>query len=153
MQSVASRIWTRVAVFISYDDNHYTTGTSTTPRAPPLHPAKVFHVECPLQRTQERAVLAAYKVLFGLWLPKRARKIVLDRKKEPMCSAPDWSLCGRIAWRWHWLARGNRSVTATPSLRILHHSMSSYATIHLNTLMVITLLWWLVVNQNRISEQ
>ena len=24
MQSVSSRIWTRVAVFISYDDNHYT---------------------------------------------------------------------------------------------------------------------------------
>ena len=28
MQSVPSRIWTRVAVFISYDDNNYTTGTS-----------------------------------------------------------------------------------------------------------------------------
>ena len=28
MQSVSSRIWTRVAVFIFYDDNHYTTGTS-----------------------------------------------------------------------------------------------------------------------------
>ena len=26
MQSVSSRIWTRVAVFISYDDTHYTTG-------------------------------------------------------------------------------------------------------------------------------
>ena len=29
MQSVSSRIWTRVAVSISYDDNHYTTGTRT----------------------------------------------------------------------------------------------------------------------------
>ena len=29
MQSVSSRIWTRVAVSITYDDNHYTTGTST----------------------------------------------------------------------------------------------------------------------------
>ena len=29
MQSASSRIWTRVAVFISYDDNNYTTGTST----------------------------------------------------------------------------------------------------------------------------
>ena len=29
MQSVSSRIWTRVAVLISSDDNHYTTGTST----------------------------------------------------------------------------------------------------------------------------
>ena len=28
MQSLRSRIWTRVAVFICYDDNHYTTGTS-----------------------------------------------------------------------------------------------------------------------------
>ena len=30
MQSVSSRIWTRVAVSVSYDDNHYTTGTSST---------------------------------------------------------------------------------------------------------------------------
>ena len=28
MQSASSRIWTRAAVSISYDDNHYTTGTS-----------------------------------------------------------------------------------------------------------------------------
>ena len=28
MQSVSSRIWTRVAESISYDDNHYITGTS-----------------------------------------------------------------------------------------------------------------------------
>ena len=28
MQSVLSRIWTRVVVFISYDDKNYTTGTS-----------------------------------------------------------------------------------------------------------------------------
>ena len=27
MQSVSSRIWTGIAVSISYDDNHYTTGT------------------------------------------------------------------------------------------------------------------------------
>ena len=30
MQSVLSRIWTRVAMSISYDDNHYTTGTFTS---------------------------------------------------------------------------------------------------------------------------
>ena len=29
MQSVSSRIWIRVTVSISYDDNHYTTGTSS----------------------------------------------------------------------------------------------------------------------------
>ena len=28
MQSASSRIWTRITVSISYDDNHYTTGTS-----------------------------------------------------------------------------------------------------------------------------
>ena len=28
MQSVSSRIWTHVAMSISYDDNDYTTGTS-----------------------------------------------------------------------------------------------------------------------------
>ena len=28
MQSVSFRFWTRVAVSISYDDNHYTTGTA-----------------------------------------------------------------------------------------------------------------------------
>ena len=28
MQSVSSRIWTRITVSISYDDNHYTTGIS-----------------------------------------------------------------------------------------------------------------------------
>ena len=30
MQTVSSRIWTRVAVSISYDDKHYTTITTTT---------------------------------------------------------------------------------------------------------------------------
>ena len=28
MQSVSSRIWTRIVVFISYGNNDYTTGTS-----------------------------------------------------------------------------------------------------------------------------
>ena len=39
MQSVSSKIWTRVAVFISYDDNNYTTGTfiAITPRSTLAH--------------------------------------------------------------------------------------------------------------------
>ena len=38
MQSVSSRIWTRVVVSISYDDNHYTTdiGISTGHLMPKL---------------------------------------------------------------------------------------------------------------------
>ena len=31
MQSISSRIWTRFTVSISYDDNHYTTGTTKIP--------------------------------------------------------------------------------------------------------------------------
>ena len=41
MQSASSRIWTRVVVSISYDDNHYNTGTSTginTVPQPPYSP-------------------------------------------------------------------------------------------------------------------
>ena len=34
IQSALSRIWTNIAVSISYDHNHYTTGTSKTPQAP-----------------------------------------------------------------------------------------------------------------------
>ena len=33
MQSVLSRIWIRIAVSISIDDNHYTTGTVTDDNA------------------------------------------------------------------------------------------------------------------------
>ena len=39
MQSVSSGIWTRVAVSISYDDNHYTTGTFIKKRTVVLGPA------------------------------------------------------------------------------------------------------------------
>ena len=37
MQSVSSRIWTCVAVSISYDDNHYTTGISIKINLIPKH--------------------------------------------------------------------------------------------------------------------
>ena len=38
MQSVSSRVWTHVAVSISYDDNYYTTGTSL-----PLYSGRIWH--------------------------------------------------------------------------------------------------------------
>ena len=41
MQSVSSKIWTRVAVSISYDDNHYTTGTSFFLQ--PLRSGRIWH--------------------------------------------------------------------------------------------------------------
>ena len=49
MQSVRSRIWTRVAVSISYDDNHYTTGTS--------HCAKIGIGSLRSALTEERTAL------------------------------------------------------------------------------------------------
>ena len=49
MQSVLSRIWTRVAVSISYDDNHYTTGTSI--------PSIYDLLEQPLQNETEDEIM------------------------------------------------------------------------------------------------
>ena len=48
MQSVRSRIWTRVAVSISYDDNDYTTGT--------IHD----DIHCGVAATQKRIKLEAW---------------------------------------------------------------------------------------------
>ena len=42
MQSVSSRIWTRVVVSISYDDNHYTTGTSRECNLLPVDRRQIF---------------------------------------------------------------------------------------------------------------
>ena len=43
MQSISSSIWTRVAVSISYDENHYTTGTS-------LNTLLILHFKIELER-------------------------------------------------------------------------------------------------------
>ena len=49
MQSISSRIWTRVTVSISYDDNHYTTGTSSVLYMTLNNLAlKIWNVEYPL---------------------------------------------------------------------------------------------------------
>ena len=45
MQSVSSRIWTRVAVSISNDDNDYNTGTSKAK----LNGRKYFYVSLTIQ--------------------------------------------------------------------------------------------------------
>ena len=44
MQSVSSRIWTRIAVSISCEDNHYTTGTYRQSCARPEHRTTCFLV-------------------------------------------------------------------------------------------------------------
>ena len=48
MQSVSSRIWTRVAVSISYDDNHYT---------------KVFQLSTPHKRYVKTIILFKENIL------------------------------------------------------------------------------------------
>ena len=42
MQSLSSRIWTRIVVSNSYDDNHYTTGTSITLKNMKLENARLW---------------------------------------------------------------------------------------------------------------
>ena len=43
MQSVSSRIWTRIAVLISYGDNDYTAGTSFFFFYQPLRSGRIWH--------------------------------------------------------------------------------------------------------------
>ena len=45
MQSVSYRIWTPVEVFISYDDNHYTSVTSRTIWVGLIDPLEGFYLE------------------------------------------------------------------------------------------------------------
>ena len=81
MQSVSSRIWTRVAVSISYDDNHYTTGTSSNVKVICLH------------LVIELLLLCFY--IASLWL---RRFLWGDRRREVL--APS-SLCvwSQMPWR------------------------------------------------------
>ena len=73
MQSVSSRIWTRVAVSISYDDNHYTTGTST--RKTRTHSALLFAPICVCGVTD-------VFILFSL---------TLERSETPTASSWFWT--------------------------------------------------------------
>ena len=59
MQSVSSRIWTRVALSISYDDNHYTTGTSFTihPYGLSLQAGHLDSIHCPHRSDKYKSLL------------------------------------------------------------------------------------------------
>ena len=60
MQSVSSRIWTRIVVSNSYDDNHYTTGTSN-----------IGHGSCKMLKLRNIANLSLNPVcpfVFYTWL-------------------------------------------------------------------------------------
>ena len=51
MQSVSSRIWTHVAESISYDDNHYATGTCVD--------TSIRRLENFITKSKERLITAA----------------------------------------------------------------------------------------------
>ena len=54
MQSASSRIWTRVTVSISYDDNHYTTGTSIKLSYSYFHPRNISSLSAGLNHFLSR---------------------------------------------------------------------------------------------------
>ena len=74
MQSVSSRIWTRVTVSISYNDNNYTTGTSSF-----YQPDRIWHkvnflVE--FYRFEFRVFLLLNKISLSYHLPITAGRII-----------------------------------------------------------------------------
>ena len=75
MQSVSSRIWTRVAVFISYDDNNYTTGTSTVLC---VYGQSVCLVDAATKRRHH--TLLGQKTLVDTWAP------IAGERKRKVCS-------------------------------------------------------------------
>ena len=69
MQSVSSRIWTRVDVFISYDDNNYTTGTSILVKGDPKAPFSIATTpRCRGGRYSFPIQIILYNVLWVHWV-------------------------------------------------------------------------------------
>ena len=58
MKSASSRIWTRITVSISYDDNHYTTGTSIS--------MDIFIIEMEAVFTKENSEIKETSILFKI---------------------------------------------------------------------------------------
>ena len=68
MQSASSRIWTRVAVSISSDDNHYTTGTSTGTIGRWLNTAPTENTESHWLNTKNREVFLLPFLIYSSWV-------------------------------------------------------------------------------------
>ena len=89
MQSVLSRIWTRIAVFISYGDNDYTTGTSVNgPVYRTLHSYNLIWAVCHLFPRQ-RWWTHTYSVSGNHWPeePRDLRKTTSAPKFRPAFGA------------------------------------------------------------------
>ena len=68
MQSVSSRIWTRVAVSISYNDNDYTTGTSKM-----MH-VKIFFFLC-FKGWNRHKSEKVHKIWFDIFNTENANRV------------------------------------------------------------------------------
>ena len=85
MQSVSSRIWTRVAVSISYDDNHYITGTCTSWYLSEAFCPKIsVKVRVKLRTTQTIQMgWMGPMVMTKVWQRRSLILIILKEKKTP----------------------------------------------------------------------
>ena len=76
MQLVSSRIWTRVAVSISFDEDHYTTGTSIQRVSRALLPAEIHYS----QREKEAIIFVIKK--FHKYV--HGREFILQKDHHPL---------------------------------------------------------------------
>ena len=94
MQSVSSRIWTCVAVSISCDDNHYTTGTSTIVKF--IHCWKCKFV-C--------AIVHGNSMSRGSWTGAAMWSGICRRSESQMCyvSEAGWLMSQLLNWQLTWV--------------------------------------------------
>ena len=106
MQSASIRIWTRVAVSISYDDNHYTTDTSTRGFLPHSTPRSCMSCgQCilSLDRTCEWIRTKIRNFLFLIVLPtcKAAAFVIISTWSLTKIKQATELLCFTFMNFWH----------------------------------------------------
>ena len=96
MQSVSSRIWTRVTMSISYNDNNYTTGTSSKSYITPLFELtldNIVFIYCLLETT---CFIYAKESFIGVTNLRDRRMFTPDisaqlkQCREKICQHPLW---------------------------------------------------------------
>ena len=78
MRSVSSRIWTRVAVSISYNDNHYTTGTAIVVVSILLYGCTTWTLAKWMQKLDGKNTKILRAILYKSWM--------LHFRKQLLCS-------------------------------------------------------------------
>ena len=97
MQSVSSRIWTRVAVSISYDDNDYTTGTSNiiTDRKPTILYYRPNLSTCPSIVNWNLAYSPEISIILSLYLLYVG--LLQNNIELQICCLPEFIFCFDIS--------------------------------------------------------